>query len=84
MKPGREVVYPETTKAGKKNTSNKTTLVDTQRIFHPEPLFSSTISFSPPSLNTTKHTFPPLPTWRILVAEIAGLLPGFQMFSDVF
>lgn len=29
----------------------------------------------------TKHTLLPPPTWRVLVAEIAGFLPGFQMFS---
>lgn len=76
----QEVVCLDTAnKHRKKNISSKTYFIPS--CFSPAPS-----AFLPlhSRANITKHTFSPLPTWRVLAAEIAGLLPSFQMFSDIF
>uniref|UniRef100_A0A3Q3BQQ2 Tensin 3 n=1 Tax=Haplochromis burtoni TaxID=8153 RepID=A0A3Q3BQQ2_HAPBU len=64
----------------------ETDILDDETYFIPSCFSPAPSAFLPlhSRANITKHTFSPLPTWRVLGAEIAGLLPGFQMFSDIF
>lgn len=69
-----------------KDISSKIFFINMQRIFL-KSSFSPTalpITFFHYRVNLTKHTFSPSSTWHVLVAEIARLLPGFQMFSVCF